>query len=909
MISFTCPRCDSELEISDKKAGLLITCPECVEKEAPKKEAPKKEAPKAGRSRKTNGKGTKAVSRASSRDDDDEPAKSSFSSTVLAVVAGGVILLLLGGGAVAVLMNRDKDNKDTPVATNNPGFRQPMNVSPITPQNAGGPVAGDSGTSTTTPPTDNALPTFESQPITGQDIYKRVLKSTVWILVPFDREHVSAGSGSLVDRQNRIILTNFHVVGNSRQAAVFFPRFRGTEQVASRKDFLDELEQNKSDLLLGSVIARDTHRDLALIQLPKLPEGVLALRPAETSPAPGNAVHSVGNPGASGALFAYTPGTVKQVYPHKWQARGGDVVFDLEAKVIETTSPTNPGDSGGPLVNDRAELVGVTHGGSTTANSISLFIDVTEVRDFVGKSLKTAGMTWQMETEGGLSPSGANIRPGDILALIRGLESSEAVRRSKCAAMLGTAGNKAQRAVPYLVKMAADSDQVARLAAMEALPKIGAPARDDAAELGKLLSDKSPDVRGRAAEALALMGADAQPAVKPVLAALQQMPEPAVRRAALITLGKAGSADHDAVFPVLVAGLKDSDGEIRGAAAEGLKAFTTTAADVPVLVELLANANFEVRAGAAEALGRLGPQAKAAVPKLTEALTSGRSAVAAAEALGKIGAEARGAAPKLLDALRADDETLGRAAAAALAQLMPLAKNDQDALTRLLGDAKPRSRAMGLLVLTKCDTTTREAAIPQFLDALKDQDRAVRLQAVQALAAFAPAKKELVPRLGSALTDLDLEVRKTAVEAVAKYGPGARDALTSLQAVLRQHERDKDYLGRVLDVLAALGPDARTASKDVAALLDNPEVDKDVAGKAFHALVTMGATTAPLVVAKLGASNKDTRLGAARALGKMGVPLKTNIQVVQGLGRVMQTDPDAEVRDACKKALQDIGAI
>ncbi len=51
--------------------------------------------------------------------------------------------------------------------------------------------------------------------------------------------------------------------------------------------------------------------------------------------------------------------------------------------MIETDSPTNPGDSGGPLVNDRGELVGVTQGGSVDAQSLSLFVDVSEVKRFL----------------------------------------------------------------------------------------------------------------------------------------------------------------------------------------------------------------------------------------------------------------------------------------------------------------------------------------------------------------------------------------------------------------------------------------------------------------------------------------------------------------------------------------------
>ena len=86
------------------------------------------------------------------------------------------------------------------------------------------------------------------------------------------------------------------------------------------------------------------------------------------------------NPGASGALWAYSPGSVKAVYPKKWNVMDREGVLHFEATVVETTSPVNPGDSGGPLVNGNAELVAVTQGGVSSMGTISYFIDLSEVR-------------------------------------------------------------------------------------------------------------------------------------------------------------------------------------------------------------------------------------------------------------------------------------------------------------------------------------------------------------------------------------------------------------------------------------------------------------------------------------------------------------------------------------------------
>src|SRR5262249_27455069 len=95
---------------------------------------------------------------------------------------------------------------------------------------------------------------------------------------------------------------------------------------------------------------------------------------------------SIGNPGKSGALWVYTPGKVRQVYHKKWQAKLDEkTTLTFQAKVIETDSPTNPGDSGGPLVNDKGELVGVTQGAAIDAQSLSIFVDLSEVKRLLNR--------------------------------------------------------------------------------------------------------------------------------------------------------------------------------------------------------------------------------------------------------------------------------------------------------------------------------------------------------------------------------------------------------------------------------------------------------------------------------------------------------------------------------------------
>jgi len=138
----------------------------------------------------------------------------------------------------------------------------------------------------------------------------------------------------------------------------------------------------------AKVVARDPKRDLAVLQLEgPAPTEARAVKLAKDSPSPGQHVHSIGNPGASGALWVYTEGSVRQVYHNKIHSmdRDSGKAFDIDARIVETQSPVNAGDSGGPVVNDRGELVAVVHGhlSDAQARSVSIFIDVSEVRDLL----------------------------------------------------------------------------------------------------------------------------------------------------------------------------------------------------------------------------------------------------------------------------------------------------------------------------------------------------------------------------------------------------------------------------------------------------------------------------------------------------------------------------------------------
>jgi serine protease Do len=206
-------------------------------------------------------------------------------------------------------------------------------------------------------------------------VYKQTLASTTWVVAKTELG-LSRGSGVLVDAERRLVLTNYHVTLDAREALVFFPYEKDGATVAERDFYV----RNAAKLgIKGKVIAVDRKRDLALILLKSVEEGTPAVKLAETSPSPGDTVHSLGNPGVSGALWAYASGNVRSVYKKKFRTGVGEHEF----RVVETDSAINSGDSGGPVVNSNGELVAITQSISTKASLLSFSVDITEVKEFL----------------------------------------------------------------------------------------------------------------------------------------------------------------------------------------------------------------------------------------------------------------------------------------------------------------------------------------------------------------------------------------------------------------------------------------------------------------------------------------------------------------------------------------------
>ncbi|MBN2295060.1 MAG: tetratricopeptide repeat protein [Pirellulales bacterium] len=211
------------------------------------------------------------------------------------------------------------------------------------------------------------------------EVYKRMLKSTAWLRYLVKGEGYYEGTGWVVDAEKGLLVTNKHVVGDAKEIEVYFPIEKDGRIVLQQDYYLEEVEP-----LVGEVIDRDTKLDLALVKVDALPKGIIALPLATESPEPGQKVFALGSqPVGSTGMWIFTTGEVRQVYRRRHAL--GHV-----ARIVETQLPTNCGNSGGAVVNDRAEVVAVVEGHSTVARLVSLFVDISELRDYLDITVRLA---------------------------------------------------------------------------------------------------------------------------------------------------------------------------------------------------------------------------------------------------------------------------------------------------------------------------------------------------------------------------------------------------------------------------------------------------------------------------------------------------------------------------------------
>jgi tetratricopeptide (TPR) repeat protein len=258
------------------------------------------------------------------------------------------------------------------------GLSQPVPISAQESIEEAAVAGGDASDSTSSPSASSDPP----RGLSATEVFNRMLPSTCWIRLEWmegDVPHTSWGTGWVYDIGRRLVVTNEHVIDGRDTATIYFP-----QEVDGELQHNPQWYVSSGERFHGEVIDRSTARDLALIQLDGLPENAVALALADKSPSSGERIFALGGlPEGSEGLWIMSTGEVRQVYRRSHANRHF-------ARVVETQLPTNRGNSGGAVVNDRLDVVAVVEGHQTDARLVSIFIDVSEVRDFLNEAVPLA---------------------------------------------------------------------------------------------------------------------------------------------------------------------------------------------------------------------------------------------------------------------------------------------------------------------------------------------------------------------------------------------------------------------------------------------------------------------------------------------------------------------------------------
>ena len=205
----------------------------------------------------------------------------------------------------------------------------------------------------------------------------------------------------------------------------------------------------------------------------------------------------------------------------------------------------------------------------------------------------------------------------EVAGLTKALDDPSPLVRATAAHALASCGASDPKVVAALTETLNDRDRTVRAAAAEALAGLDTEALP---LLIESLNGHNIRVRREAVYALGLMGSSAEEAMPKILSLMTDGLHPSVRRAAAVAAVEINPENKD-LKPALLKALEDKDVLVRVSAVESLEVMEDHGDDVIAkFIEIMKNkdADSMVRESVAHALGTLGPNAKSAIPALTE---------------------------------------------------------------------------------------------------------------------------------------------------------------------------------------------------------------------------------------------------------------------------------------------------
>lgn len=216
-------------------------------------------------------------------------------------------------------------------------------------------------------------------------ITNRSVSDVMTFFGKYTQESTSSGSGIIIGKNDSelLIVTNYHVVANSKELSVVF------SSVEEKMESTQDIEKNSKYIPTATVKGYDSDKDLAVIAvaLKDIPTEIfseikVATMGDSSKLKSGDGVIAIGN--ALGYGQSTTRGIISAVN-RKISMQGSDGSTQVTNSFIQTDAAINPGNSGGALLNMAGEVIGINSVKIATngVEGMGYAIPISEVGDII----------------------------------------------------------------------------------------------------------------------------------------------------------------------------------------------------------------------------------------------------------------------------------------------------------------------------------------------------------------------------------------------------------------------------------------------------------------------------------------------------------------------------------------------
>ena len=214
----------------------------------------------------------------------------------------------------------------------------------------------------------------------GEVPYRKLLKFSAIVT---DTKSNPGGNGFLIDKKNKFLMTHFDCVNKGDFHIVYFPHHdQGVLETDLKKYYRDE----KKFGIPGKVVYRNMEKDIAILELDRVPADMFDPILAGESPSTGADLFSLVNE------WKLEVGSVRQVY-YKEIGTPGEPGRIFKGMVIETQ--TRRMGMGAPIINKEGKLIGMLSKFDHKEVLVGFEIDITEIRQCLDQFYAQIGINKQ----------------------------------------------------------------------------------------------------------------------------------------------------------------------------------------------------------------------------------------------------------------------------------------------------------------------------------------------------------------------------------------------------------------------------------------------------------------------------------------------------------------------------------